>query len=72
MESFWGSDVWGSVNLIGILLLTLLIANALKKSIKLLSSYEVLLHKLIFTQSFALLFTFFAFFSIIIKKEELT
>lgn len=36
MESFWGSDVWGNINLIGILLLSLLTANALKKSIKLL------------------------------------
>lgn len=36
MESFWGSDVWRNVNLIGILLLSLLIANALKKCIKIL------------------------------------
>lgn len=34
MESFWGSDVWGSVNLVGVLLLGLLVANALKKNIK--------------------------------------
>ncbi len=34
MESFWDSNVWGNVNLIGILLLSLLIANALKRSIK--------------------------------------
>ena len=34
MESFWGSDVWGYINLIGTLLLGLLIANALKKNIK--------------------------------------
>ena len=38
MESFWGSDVWGNINLIGILLLSLLIANALKKSIRLLKA----------------------------------
>ncbi len=36
MESFWGSDVWGTVNLIGILLLSLLVANALKKNFKVL------------------------------------
>ena len=34
MESFWSSDVWGSINLIGTLLLSLLAANALKKNIK--------------------------------------
>ncbi|MEE0945457.1 MAG: hypothetical protein U0M42_01345 [Acutalibacteraceae bacterium] len=34
MESFWGSDVWGTVNLVGSLLLSLIIANALKKGIK--------------------------------------
>ena len=38
MESFWGSDVWGTINLIGILLLSLLVANALKKSIKVLKA----------------------------------
>ena len=38
MESFWGSDVWGSINLIGILLLSLLIANALKRSIRVLKA----------------------------------
>ena len=36
MESFWSSDVWGSINLIGTLLLSLLAANALKKNIKIL------------------------------------
>ena len=36
MEGFWGSEVWGNVNVLGILLLSLLAANALKKSIKLL------------------------------------
>ncbi len=36
MESFWDSSVWGTVALIGTLLLSLLVANALKKSIKLL------------------------------------
>ena len=34
MESFWGSDVWGTINLTAILLLSLLGANALKKAIK--------------------------------------
>lgn len=38
MSSFWGSDVWGTVNLVGILLLSLLLANALKKRIKILSA----------------------------------
>ena len=38
MGSFWGSDVWGSINLIGILLLSLLMANALKKSIRILKA----------------------------------
>ena len=36
MEGFWGSNVWGTVNLIGILLLSLLVANTLKKTIKIL------------------------------------
>ncbi len=36
MESFWDSSVWGTVALIGTLLLSLLVANALKKSIRLL------------------------------------
>ena len=38
MESFWSSDVWGSINLIGILLISLLMANALKKSIRVLKA----------------------------------
>ncbi len=38
MESFWDSSVWGTVSLIGILLMSLLVANALKKSIKLLKA----------------------------------
>ena len=33
MESFWGSDVWGTINLFGALLLSLLVANALKRNI---------------------------------------
>ena len=36
MEGFWGSNVWGFINVIGILLLSLLVANALKRNIKLL------------------------------------
>lgn len=36
MESFWDSSVWGTVNLIGALLMSLLLANALKKAIKIL------------------------------------
>ena len=36
MESFWGSDVWGTINLFGALLLSLLVANALKRNIKIL------------------------------------
>lgn len=38
MESFWDSSVWGTVGLIGILLMSLLVANALKKSIKFLKA----------------------------------
>ncbi len=34
MENFWDSNVWGTLNLIAILLLSLLIANALKRTIK--------------------------------------
>jgi len=34
MENFWGSDVWGSFNLIAVLLLSLLAANALKRTVK--------------------------------------
>ena len=36
MESLWGSDVWGTINLFGTLLLSLLVANALKRNIKIL------------------------------------
>ena len=36
MGSFWGSDVWGNINLFGALLLSLLVANALKRNIKVL------------------------------------
>ncbi len=36
MESFWDSNVWGFINLLGVLLIGLLVANALKKNIKLL------------------------------------
>ena len=38
MGSFWGSDVWGNINLVGILLLSLLVANALKNIIKILKA----------------------------------
>lgn len=38
MESFWDSSVWGTVGLIGILLMSLLVANALKKGIKILKA----------------------------------
>ena len=34
MENFWESDVWGFVNLIAILLISLLAANLIKKSVK--------------------------------------
>ena len=34
MSNFWDSDAWGSLNLIAILLVGLLVANALKKNIK--------------------------------------
>ena len=34
MESFWGSEVWGTLNLIAVLLLSLLAANALKRTVK--------------------------------------
>lgn len=34
MSDFWDSDVWGFVNLIAILLLSLIVANILKKTIK--------------------------------------
>ena len=34
MENFWDFKIWGTINLIAILLLSLLVANILKKSIK--------------------------------------
>ncbi len=34
MQNFWDSNVWGFVNLVTVLLLSLLLANALKKAIK--------------------------------------
>ncbi len=34
MENFWDFKVWGTINLIAVLLLSLLVANMLKKSIK--------------------------------------
>ena len=34
MENFWDSNVWGSFNVIAILLISLLVANALKRLIK--------------------------------------
>ena len=34
MENFWDSSVWGFINLLAILLLSLLIANSLKRKIK--------------------------------------
>ena len=33
MSDFWDSDVWGFVNLIAILLLSLIVANILKRSV---------------------------------------
>lgn len=36
MENFWDSNVWGTVNLVTILLLSLLVANLLKKAVKVL------------------------------------
>ena len=38
MGNFWDSNVWGVVNLVGVLLLSLLVANALKKNIKFLQN----------------------------------
>ena len=35
MSNFWDSNVWGSINLIGILLLSLLVANVIKRKVKL-------------------------------------
>ena len=34
MENFWESDVWGFINLLAMLLMSLLLANLIKKSIK--------------------------------------
>lgn len=34
MENFWDFSVWGSFNVIAILLISLLVANALKRLIK--------------------------------------
>ncbi|MBR7185316.1 MAG: hypothetical protein IKD37_06890 [Clostridia bacterium] len=34
MENFWDSNVWGTINLIAVLLMSLLAANMLKKSVK--------------------------------------
>ena len=36
MENFWDYKVWGTVNLIAVLLLSLLAANTLKRSFKIL------------------------------------
>ena len=38
MENFWDFKIWGTINLIAILLLSLLVANILKKSIKFLQA----------------------------------
>ena len=38
MENFWDPKVWGSFNLIAVLLISLLIANALKKTIRFLQA----------------------------------
>jgi len=38
MENFWGSDVWGIFNVIAVLLLSLLAANALKRTVKFLQN----------------------------------
>lgn len=38
MENFWDSDVWGVINIMAILLLSLLIANVIKKRIKFLQA----------------------------------
>ena len=38
MENFWGFDVWGGFLLIAVLLVSLLIANGLKKSVKFLQA----------------------------------
>ena len=34
MQNFWDTNVWGHTNLIAILLISLLVANVLKKTIK--------------------------------------
>ncbi len=34
MENFWESDVWGFINLLAMLLMSLLLANLIKKSVK--------------------------------------
>ena len=34
MENFWDFNVWGTINLVAVLLFSLLIANALKKTVK--------------------------------------
>ena len=34
MQNFWGFDVWGGFNVLSVLLITLLVANMLKKNIK--------------------------------------
>ncbi len=36
MANFWDFSVWGTFNLTAVLLLSLLVANALKKNVKLL------------------------------------
>ena len=36
MSNFWDSSVWGSLNLVTVLLLSLLAASLLKKSVKVL------------------------------------
>ncbi len=33
MENFWGSEVWGTLNLVAVLLISLLLANVLRKSV---------------------------------------
>ena len=34
MTSFWDFEVWGGLNLIAVLLLSLVVANALKRTVK--------------------------------------
>ena len=34
MENFWDFSVWGGLNLMAVLLISLLLANALKKAIR--------------------------------------